>query len=615
MKYLYCIIFSLFVLNAGAQDFSVTSISPENNTTGVHTTATITIAFSDTLSANYMDSDILEDVIIFPIDSVQYTNLSVTENENGSILEISATLTDNTDFSIVIMGVENDNGELLDRFYIQQFTTADAYTGNTVSGTSEITVYTPFKKVSADTKVKSINSVNLKWFKTDKKGNVRPELANEQDLDYTKSVVFLTPVMPNVFDDNSTDTEEEPPVEEEEGDGPPAGIFSVTSFDEFGDFEFNHIKNGDYYLAAYVFDYIWNDESGTMDFEPVAVGFYDPNGRYTPAQFTVNDEAITDLVISLYALDFNFDSSSTFFEDFATTYATIQENFGNNFKILIAFGSDSAYEVDEEEVAKRINQASDIMYPSGKSSLWTYGFYSPDSDKVYLGISSFLGLFYFEAEFDSTDSISPAEMEGITPSMTIDSDDAIALALESGASDFIDELPFDAYIYVGYVLAADVEPLLDDEDFDFEELPFQINGSTWGITITAEYYDEMKMEYQYVTYYSAIDATDGSVLYSDEIIYTSNEAEQFAQSFSLNQNYPNPFNPTTTISFNLPTATQASINIFNALGQKVAEIGNQLYNQGTHQLQFDASNLSSGTYFYRIEAGSFTATKSMTLIK
>jgi len=88
------------------------------------------------------------------------------------------------------------------------------------------------------------------------------------------------------------------------------------------------------------------------------------------------------------------------------------------------------------------------------------------------------------------------------------------------------------------------------------------------------------------------------------------------ESFKLNQNYPNPFNPSTTISFNLPNAADVRLTVYNVLGQRVATLLNNVkYTSGSHTLSFDASNLASGIYIYRLEAGTFTSQKRMTLIK
>lgn len=94
------------------------------------------------------------------------------------------------------------------------------------------------------------------------------------------------------------------------------------------------------------------------------------------------------------------------------------------------------------------------------------------------------------------------------------------------------------------------------------------------------------------------------------------EINEQPEIFSLFQNYPNPFNPTTSISFNLPKATEVNLFVYNLLGQKVATlIQNQSKASGKHSIKFDASNLSSGIYLYRLETDSFMETKKMLLIK
>lgn len=85
--------------------------------------------------------------------------------------------------------------------------------------------------------------------------------------------------------------------------------------------------------------------------------------------------------------------------------------------------------------------------------------------------------------------------------------------------------------------------------------------------------------------------------------------------FLLHQNYPNPFNPTTTISFELPKSSRVSLKVFNTLGQVVAILVDGQKQGGFHQIQWDASNVPSGIYFYLLQAEEYVETKKMVLVR
>jgi hypothetical protein len=85
--------------------------------------------------------------------------------------------------------------------------------------------------------------------------------------------------------------------------------------------------------------------------------------------------------------------------------------------------------------------------------------------------------------------------------------------------------------------------------------------------------------------------------------------------FSLSQNYPNPFNPTTTISFTLPSRSFVSLKIFDVLGREVSTIVYGELQAGTYNRQWNATNMASGVYFYRMQAGSYVNTKKLLLLK
>ena len=104
---------------------------------------------------------------------------------------------------------------------------------------------------------------------------------------------------------------------------------------------------------------------------------------------------------------------------------------------------------------------------------------------------------------------------------------------------------------------------------------------------------------------------DGSYKYSKEIEVVTGSP----LTFSLMQNYPNPFNPTTTISWQAPAASWQILKIYDVLGKEIATLVNEERPAGSYKMSFDASDLTSGIYFYKIQIGSYIQVKKMVLLK
>ena len=112
----------------------------------------------------------------------------------------------------------------------------------------------------------------------------------------------------------------------------------------------------------------------------------------------------------------------------------------------------------------------------------------------------------------------------------------------------------------------------------------------------------------------------GSISYA--ITEVDEHKNAIPEKFSLFQNYPNPFNPVTTIKYTIPNVTLSGVEgsrvvlkVYDILGSEVATLVNQEQNAGSYEVNFDASKLSSGIYFYQLQAGSFIETKKMILLK
>ncbi|RPI68541.1 MAG: T9SS C-terminal target domain-containing protein, partial [Ignavibacteriales bacterium] len=103
---------------------------------------------------------------------------------------------------------------------------------------------------------------------------------------------------------------------------------------------------------------------------------------------------------------------------------------------------------------------------------------------------------------------------------------------------------------------------------------------------------------------------DGTFEYSNEI-----EVNAAPVSFSLQQNYPNPFNPSTKITYSIPQKSFVTIKVYNSLGEEVSVLVNEHKDGGSYNVDFNAADLSSGIYFYKIEADNFSEIKKMILLR
>ncbi len=116
------------------------------------------------------------------------------------------------------------------------------------------------------------------------------------------------------------------------------------------------------------------------------------------------------------------------------------------------------------------------------------------------------------------------------------------------------------------------------------------------------------------------DHYNGLTIITMPIVTGINDNAEFKPNdFKLSQNYPNPFNPTTTIEYSIPAQTRHALSVrltvFDILGRKVATLVNKKQSPGNYSVQFNAANLSSGIYLYKLDAGNFRSTKKMIVLK
>ncbi|GEM_PF-4961751 len=120
-----------------------------------------------------------------------------------------------------------------------------------------------------------------------------------------------------------------------------------------------------------------------------------------------------------------------------------------------------------------------------------------------------------------------------------------------------------------------------------------------------------------VDWYGQFNWSDRSDLRAYLVAKATGVATRFARpiGFALNQNHPNPFNSTTNISFALPSSENVQLQVFDITGHEVSRMELGQMSEGQHRVNFNASALPTGKYFYRVQAGSYSATRSMLLIK
>ncbi|KUG25627.1 hypothetical protein ASZ90_004547 [hydrocarbon metagenome] len=155
--------------------------------------------------------------------------------------------------------------------------------------------------------------------------------------------------------------------------------------------------------------------------------------------------------------------------------------------------------------------------------------------------------------------------------------------------------------------------------YDISTPQGSLSGKTVGIEYIGEdfstvvlsfplYYMNESEAYEFINY---VFAEKFGLITSIE----TDETDKIPLTFSLQQNFPNPFNPSTNIEFSLPQNQKVTLKVYDILGRLVSTLVDRELNAGNHKVTFNASNISSGVYFYTINAGEFNATKKLILLR
>lgn len=200
----------------------------------------------------------------------------------------------------------------------------------------------------------------------------------------------------------------------------------------------------------------------------------------------------------------------------------------------------------------------------------------------------------------------PAPYDSINPHNIVDSRDLNVWYAEDGLVilDQYETSGTNDYRYTGKIQAEDNFVVKNGSSVAFTAGNEIVLGPGFQVEAGGEFYAEVDPDVGNIAAKRRGDIADESF-----------EDEDKPVAYSLSQNYPNPFNPATVISFELPAASDVTLEVFDILGRRVAVLLDGTVSAGRHEVQFDASNLSSGMYIYRIRANNFVQTRQMTLIK
>jgi len=145
------------------------------------------------------------------------------------------------------------------------------------------------------------------------------------------------------------------------------------------------------------------------------------------------------------------------------------------------------------------------------------------------------------------------------------------------------------------------------EDGDVAELKFLYKGASSDLSFDTAGSELADLSGNVVSFV----ARDGHISLMTDV----ENVERIPSNFSLSQNFPNPFNPSTIISYSVPKASFVAIKVYDLLGREVVTLVNEQKSVGNYQVEFNAKGLPSGIYFYKMDAGNFSETKKLLLLK
>ncbi len=544
---------SFIITNSLYAQFSVVSSTPSEGKTGVATTTSINITFSAAIDTSQHFGFNGWALDVFDISpSNDITINSVTYSKDLKTAIFNVTNTANVDFSWIILTARSNSGQYLDKPFVLNYSTSSSGGTNTVSGTLTYNGTHPHNAVIG--------------------------------LTTTPPTYLSNPLKISSGTGASTSSVNI--------GGAPIILYSTNVSGTDGTYTIKNVRNGTYYPIAI------EDVNSDGNFNLLngdAAGYLDANHDGNPDSIKVDNANISNIDFPLKS--YGYAKASAYLSKAITEAA----KYANDQQLYYIISTDPTVGSD------------------GLATIWAYIFFSPtqklstvvfgsaggvqsDTTSNYNNIVSKLNSSGFNTVQANSKFVNPL------PSNFVDSDVAMKTAdganTNSGTS-------FRNY----YSVTNDSLTVTMVAGMAGKKYPADTTKNVW--TITYNGYENLNTAgFTGTSYYVLIDMSTGNVLTTGGVATgIQSSPVQKPSKISLEQNYPNPFNPSTNIDFTITQASHVKLSVFDILGRKVATLINNKMTAGIHSIRFDASRLSSGVYFYRLDTGGQSITKKLTLIK
>ena len=570
-------LFGLFFLfltgTLRAQSLEIVSTDPAEGEAGVSLDKKVVFNLSKPLPA--FGSIFSTRFTWSPTDSTTLSVFGHDLDADGKLTVVFFTLqhTPNTDFSFFAYGLEADDGSTMERPFALNYSTAPEMGTNVVSGTADFEERfvggTSAKRARVQTIIREALAAQRETLERAVAAGAAPRVAGKTSrpaADRLFQTRIAHPEAHLVRDRTVLLLLQSYELSDREW-----RIHAAAPIAEDGSFAFEHVRDGTYWPIAVN----WADSLGDVI---GAYGFYDANGDFDPDPVTVSGGDVSGLNVGLFALE----PAPT--GPLAPVARERAARVADDQRLIEIIGRDNA--------------------DGGASELWLFVFYSPSRDTLtYVNIDPINVLLDPNPTGDGGEPLPVTDhmrQQTPIPETMIDSETAFQIAWDNGGSEY--RAQFADSLFVPVVMMA------GDLDLDFRPPPGEV---FWSVTFQPPLagFDELTV---------FVDVETGEVLAP---VFVATEPDPAVPPpFTLRPNYPNPFNPTTEIRFDLSRPGPVRLAVYDLLGREVRTLVDGFRAAGAHAVVWDGRSdagetVASGVYLYRMEAGGFTESRMMVLMK